>query len=153
MNRFISEDEASYLALMKATIVEAIGLDGDGKEIDLLERRIDALNQRMLALVNESVQSGEEVKDYEEEFKDIADEIEQLKRRIAAIRESACQDQDKRERMEKIQKMMESKSSAPIVYDDAIVRQMIECIKVFDDKRLLIIFGGGYEVEETVANR
>ena len=153
VNRFISEDEASYLALMKATIVEAIGLDGDGKEIDLLERRIDALNQRMLALVNESVQSGEEVKDYEEEFKDIADEIEQLKRRIAAIRESACQDQDKRERMEKIQKMMESKSSAPIVYDDAIVRQMIECIKVFDDKRLLIIFGGGYEVEETVANR
>lgn len=32
-------------------------------------------------------------------------------------------------------------------YDESIVRQMIECIKVFKDGRLLVIFGGGYEVE------
>ncbi len=36
------------------------------------------------------------------------------------------------------------------VYDDTIVRQMVECIKVFKDKRILVIFGGGYEVEETL---
>lgn len=35
----------------------------------------------------------------------------------------------------------------PHVYDESIVRQMIECIKVFKDGKLLVIFGGGYEVE------
>ena len=35
-------------------------------------------------------------------------------------------------------------------YDDSIVRQMIECIKVHSDGRLTIIFGGGYEIEETL---
>ena len=35
-------------------------------------------------------------------------------------------------------------------YDDSIVRQMIECIKVHGDGRLTIIFGGGYEIEETL---
>ena len=35
-------------------------------------------------------------------------------------------------------------------YDDAIVRQMIECIEVFKDGTLLIHFGGGYEIEEHI---
>ena len=30
----------------------------------------------------------------------------------------------------------------------SIVRQMIECIKVHNDGKLTIIFGGGYEIEE-----
>lgn len=36
------------------------------------------------------------------------------------------------------------------VYDDSIVRQMVECIKVFPDGRLEVYFGGGYCVEERV---
>lgn len=35
-------------------------------------------------------------------------------------------------------------------YDDSIVRQMVECIKVYADKHIEVIFGGGYTVEETV---
>lgn len=36
------------------------------------------------------------------------------------------------------------------VYDDSIVRQMIECVKVFRDKKIVVIFGGGVEIEEVV---
>ena len=36
------------------------------------------------------------------------------------------------------------------VYDDTIVRQMVECIKVYKDNRIVVIFGGGYEAEETL---
>ena len=35
-------------------------------------------------------------------------------------------------------------------YDDSIVRQMVECIKVYADKHIEVIFGGGYAVEEMV---
>ena len=34
------------------------------------------------------------------------------------------------------------------MYDDSIVRQMVECIKVYKDGRIQIILGGGYEIEE-----
>ena len=30
------------------------------------------------------------------------------------------------------------------------IRQMVECIKVYADKHIEVIFGGGYAVEETV---
>ncbi len=88
LNRFHAEDESTYLTLMKATIGEAIGINGGSEEIDLLTRRIDALNKRMLELVNETVAAGKDVESSEDEFKSISDQIEQLNRRIAAIQES-----------------------------------------------------------------
>ena len=150
LNRFHAEDESTYLTLMKATIGEAIGINGGSEEIDLLTRRIDALNKRMLELVNETVAAGKDVESSEEEFKEISNQIEQLTRRIAAIQESARGDATRQARLEEIQDIIARRTTNETQYDDSIVRQMIECIKVHGDGRLTIIFGGGYEIEETL---
>ena len=150
LNRFHTEDEFTYLALMKATIGEAIGINGGSEEIDLLTCRIDALNKRMLDLVNETVAAGKDVESSEDEFKDISDQIEQLNRRIAAIQESIHKDGSRQARLEEIQSIIAERNANETQYDDSIVRQMIECIKVHNDGKLTIIFGGGYEIEETL---
>ena len=150
LNRFHAEDEFTYLTLMKATIGEAIGINGGSEEIDLLTRRIDALNKRMLDLVNETVAAGKDVESSEDEFKDISDQIEQLNRRIAAIQESIHKDGSRQTRLEEIQHIIANRNANETQYDDSIVRQMIECIKVHSDGKLTIIFGGGYEIEETL---
>lgn len=147
MNKFNSEDAATYLMLMRSTIGEAIGLNGGSDEIDLLEKRIDALNKRMLTLVNDSVKEGGDIESHEEEFKSISEQIEQLNGRIKAIRESESEDGELQNRLAEIQRTIDERETNRSVYDDSVVRQMIECIKVFKDGRLLIIFGGGYEVE------
>ena len=150
LNRFHAEDESTYLTLMKATIGEAIGINGGSEEIDLLTRRIDALNKRMLDLVNETVAAGKDVESSEDEFKNISDQIEQLNRRIAAIQESIHKDGSRQARLEEIQNIIAERNANETQYDDSIVRQMIECIKVHNDGKLTIIFGGGYEIEETL---
>lgn len=53
-------------------------------------------------------------------------------------------------RLEQIQAIIAERESKCMEYDDSIVRQMVECIKVYPGGRLEIIFGGGYLVEETV---
>ena len=148
LRRFHAEDESTYLTLMKATIGEAIGINGGSEEIDLLTRRIDALNKRMLDLVNETVAAGKDVESSEDEFKGISDQIEQLNRRIAAIQESIHKDGSRQARLEEIQSIIAERNANETQYDDSIVRQMIECIKVHSDGKLTIIFGGGYEIEE-----
>ena len=148
LNRFHAEDESTYLTLMKATIGEAIGINGGSEEIDLLTRRIDTLNKRMLDLVNETVAAGKDVESSEDEFKGISDQIEQLNRRIAAIQESIHKDGSRQARLEEIQNIIAERNANETQYDDSIVRQMIECIKVHRNGRLTIIFGGGYEIEE-----
>ena len=150
LRRFHVEDESTYLTLMKATIGEAIGINGGSEEIDLLTRRIDALNKRMLDLVNETVAAGKDVESSEDEFKGISDQIEQLDRRIVAIQESIHKDGSRQARLEEIQSIIAKRSANETQYDDSIVRQMIECIKVHSDGRLTIIFGGGYEIKEVL---
>ena len=135
---------------MKATIGDAIGLNGGSDEIDLLERRIDALNKRMINLVNDSVKAGEDIESHESEFRAIADENEQLRKRIEAIRESEAKDSSYAQRLEYIQATITQREMNKDVYDDTIVRQMVECIKVYKDNRIVVIFGGGYEAEETL---
>lgn len=148
LNKFNAEDESTYLMLMKATIGDAIGLNGGSEEIDLLERRIEALNRKMLNMVTESVQSGEDVESHEADFKETADTIEQLQKRINAIRDSMSKDNSFKDRLTEIQRIIDERSHHINQYDDSIVRQMIECIKVYPDGKLEVIFGGGYTVEE-----
>ncbi|WP_322181499.1 recombinase family protein [Neglectibacter caecimuris] len=148
LNRFNAENESTYLTLMKATIGDAIGINGGSDEIDLLSRRIDALNKRMMSMVNETIQSGLDIESNEDEFKEISENIEQLKRRIDAIRESQIEDGRLADRLEQIQNIIDQREENKDQYDDSIVRQMIECIKVHKDGKLTIIFGGGYEIEE-----
>lgn len=150
LNKFNDEDTSTYLTLMKATIGEAIGANGGSDEIDLLERRIDALNSRMLKMVSESVERGADMEENEDEFKTISEQIEQLNRRIEAIRKSEGSDEDRLERLSLIQATIDQREANRDTYDDAIVRQMIECVKVHEGGKLTIIFGGGYGIEEQI---
>lgn len=150
INQFSQENESMYRTLMKATIGDAIGLNGGSDEIDLLTRRIEALNSRMLAMVNEAIRDGRDIESSEGEFKEISDQIEQLKKRIEAIQESQSGDSSYQERLNIIQDIIEHRAMHRQEYDDSIVRQMIECIKVHHDGKLTVIFGGGYEIEEAL---
>lgn len=89
-----------------------------------------------------------DAENYEDEFKSISQQIEQLNRRIEAIRESQSGDGQLQARLKEIQDTIEKRKKNSNVYDDSIVRQMVECIKVYHDGRLQIILGGGYELEE-----
>ncbi|NCC07110.1 MAG: recombinase family protein [Clostridia bacterium] len=150
LNQFNEEDRSTYMALMKATISEALGLNGCSDEVDLLQRKIDALNKKMIELINDSVQSGDDMESREAEFKEISDTIALLKSRIATIEDSANTSGSTNERLEKIQKIIAQREQKRFEYDDSIVRQMIECIKVLPEGKLEIIFGGGYAVEESL---
>ena len=116
----------------------------------MLERKIEALNNKMLALVNESVSSGDGIEAHESEFMTLSQETELLKQRIAAIQESTAKDNGEQNRLEQIQAIISERESKCMEYDDSIVRQMLECIKVYPGGKLEIIFGGGYLVEESV---
>ena len=129
---------------------EAIGLNGGSDEVDLLKRKIEALNTKMLQLVNESVQSGEGIEAHESEFMTLSQEAELLKSRIATIQETNSHDASMQDRLEQIQAIITERENNSMKYDDSIVRQMVECIKVYPGGKLEVIFGGGYLMEEAV---
>lgn len=150
LNKFNDEDTSTYLTLMKATIGEAIGANGGSDEIDLLERRIDALNSRMLKMVNDSVEKGTDMEENEDVFKAISEQIAQLNRRIEAIRKNESSDEERQERLRLIQDTIDQREAHRDTYNDAIVRQMVECVKVHEGGKLTVIFGGAHEIKEQI---
>ncbi len=149
IKKFQDENGETYLALLRATVSESFGINGSSEEIDLLERRVDALNKRMLELVSESVKNGGSFESNEGEFKEINDQIRQLKSRIEAIQKSMSSDEDYKQKLEMVNREINEHQSN-LEYSDSIVRNMIECIKVFADGRLEVYFGGGNMVEEHI---
>ncbi|MBE6891775.1 MAG: recombinase family protein [Ruminococcaceae bacterium] len=150
VNKFNSKDKSTYLTLMKATIGEAIGLNGNSEEIDLLERQIEALNRRMLDIINDSIEKGLDIEANEDEFKDISEEIKRLENRVKIIRETTQTNELTEKRTAEIQRIIQERESTKNEYDESIVRQMIECIKIYHDKRIEVIFGGGFSISETI---
>ena len=153
INRFNEEDANTYLTLMKATLCDVLGLNGAKEEEDLLLRRVEALNKKMLEIVNESVENGEDIESREDEFRNISEEIARLNERINAIQKAAGQDVNAKGRMDFIEKQLAKMKGRIQEYDDfaeTVVRQMVECVKVFNGGKVEVVFGGGYAVEEWI---
>lgn len=148
INRFNQENETTYRLLMKASLSDALGIGGSNEEMELLTRRIDSLNKKMMALVSKAVAEGQSIDDNEGEFKEISDEIAQLNNRVSAIKELMTNDENAKNRLESINAKVEELKDGITEYDDTIVRQMIECIKVYDDNKIEVIFGGGTSIVE-----
>lgn len=148
INRFNQENETTYRLLMKASLSDALGIGGSNEEMELLTRRIDSLNAKMMKLINDAVSEGRSIDDNEGEFKEISDEIAQLNSRVSAIKELIANDESAKDRLESINAKVEELKDGITEYDDTIVRQMIECIKVYGDKRIEVIFGGGTSIIE-----
>lgn len=151
INKFNSQDHAAYLALMKATIGEALGIQAETAEIDELKRRIAALNQKMVSIIQKAARDGEDIEEHESEFKEMAESIALFKQRISVLEQVKSTDAEMSERMAKIQEIIDERQAHQDVYDDSIVRQMIECIKVFSNGNIEVYFGGGNCIHETIA--
>lgn len=151
INKFNSQDHAAYLALMKATIGEALGIQAETAEIDELKRRIDALNQKMVSIIQKAARDGEDIEEHESEFKEMAESIALFKQRISVLEQAKSTDAEMSERMAKIQEIIDERQAHQDVYDDSIVRQMVECIKVFSNGNIEVYFGGGNCIHETIA--
>ena len=148
INRFNQENETTYRLLLKASLSDALGIGGSNEEMELLTRRIDSLYAKMKKLINDAVSEGRSIDDNEGEFKEISDEIAQLNSRVSAIKELIANDESAKDRLESINAKVEELKDGITEYDDTIVRQMIECIKVYGDKRIEVIFGGGTSIIE-----
>lgn len=135
---------------MRTTIGEAIGLAGGSDEIDLLQRKVDGLNKKMVSLINESVESGDGIESREAEFKELSDTIELLQSRIQKLEEDIQSNEENDSRVQQLQQIIADREASKMEYDDSIVHQMIECVRVYQDGRLDIIFGGGYLIEEHI---
>ena len=150
MSKFGGDDYESFYAIMLSSIGDAIGMNEDSDEADLLVRQISILNQEMMELVDVTLKADLSLEENEQSFKDLSDQISQLTERLEAVRQSGKTDAERLEQAAELERSIESLRNCGCEYNDNAVRQMIECIKVYPGGRLDIIFNGGYTIVEQI---
>ena len=150
MSKLSTDELNEFNAIMEASIGEALGINVDAAERDMLTTRIKQLETEMMSKIDMSIGQGLSIEDSESEFKRISDEISQLTSRLNALNEQGKTDEDRQRRIEDVKAGLEQFKDCTTVYNDTAVRKMIECIRVYSDGALDVIFGGGYTIHERV---
>ena len=146
MSKFSGDDYDAFHTTMLSSIADAIGMNEDSDEADLLVRRLNMLNQEMMALVDMTLKAELSLEENEHKFKDISDEIAQLTEQLEVVRDSGRSSEQRMEQAAELERAIDGLRNCGCEYNDNAVRQMIECVKAYPDGKLDIIFNGGYTI-------
>ena len=117
--------------------------------IEDMEQRIEELKSATMELMTASI-GTDTVGENEGRLKAMSDEIKGLHDRLTEYRQSCLTEKSVGGRTGDMTEALESEPEECIKYDNALVRQLIETIKVIGSDRLLVIFKSGFEYEQPI---
>ena len=114
-----------------------------------IEQQIKQINESLdeVIVLRERTQ-GDKSK-YDVEVRKFSQQLVALRQQRDFMKERLEAMPSTRTEIEKVKKMFEEKENF-ITYRDDVVRCVVECIRVLDDKKISIILKGGYTVEERI---
>lgn len=117
---------------------------------DQLEDQIRVLKAQVMELMTESI-STNTLAENEGRLKEMSDSITALNERLEKKKEADLSDGAVESRLSAITEALALEPNQMGTYDDNLVRQLIEMIKVIDSEKLLITFKGGMQFEQAIA--
>uniref|UniRef100_UPI002AC907B6 hypothetical protein n=1 Tax=Acutalibacter intestini TaxID=3093659 RepID=UPI002AC907B6 len=75
-----------------------------------------------------------------------------LEQQLAQLDNAQQEKENAESRLDEIFTILDGLENHPMMYDDRLVRQVLECVVVESKERIKVIFVGGLEVEQTIPN-
>jgi len=146
----LASDKDELISTIRESLCLALKGYGDNDNPYMIESRIKELNSDMLDLVQLSAKSGSDCKKYDEQFKSIADETRRLQEILVMQKSQKAEDTKTSSHMNELFNILESEALAMTEFDNTLVKQLIDTIKILSKNKILIIFNGGFEMEQTL---
>ena len=113
----------------------------------VIENRIRELQESMMELVAVTAKAGN-AESYEDKFREISDEIKILQKTQEQYQVEQNGPDELTRQIDDICKALQNAPFETTEFNNSIVRQFIDTIKVVDEDKLLFIFKGGIEMEQ-----
>ena len=126
-------------------------LECQGQE-DILaaEKRLREIDQARNDLVDLIASGGCDEDKLDSEFAKLYAEEQQLSERLAMLKSQNQTSAETQEKLNKIMNMIEHEKFELEIFDNVLIRKLIECVKVVSKTEILVIFKGGYEVRTEI---
>lgn len=127
---------------------ELISIPGETMSLADIERRLEEINRETHEIVVTSSRRDDKYKDFTEQLKALVDESAALKERRAFIREQQQNNTQAMQRIEHAKAVLEQASSEITEWDERVIRQLVESVKVLSAEKLAIQIRGGMVIEQ-----
>ena len=117
------------------------------QEILNLEQRLKDLDKARNGLISLISEGGCAEDTLDAEFTKIHAEEQEINEKLVELRKNAEISADTQSKIDSAMEALEHEKFELDVFDNIIIRKLIECIKILSKTELLIIFKGGIEVK------
>ena len=148
VNDAMSQREVLVERIAGAMRAELVSLPGECLRLSDIERQLDGLNQEFQVLFRQA--SGADYLSHAEEFKRISDEMSALKEKRALLLERQNSDSAVNRRIRDAVDILNSGSPEITEWNESVVRQLVDTVKVLSANRIRVYLRGGMESEQTL---
>ena len=147
----LAQENTNMLAILKEHIGQVVGDKVEDNSLDI-QVRISEIDKEFKALID-SV-TADMVDGFDQNrVGELMREKKELQKKLQEIKESKERETVAQSRLLDIYTVMDGLKNHPLVYDDSIVRNLVECIVVESKESILIIFKNGMERRERLVSR
>jgi hypothetical protein len=144
----MSQKEVLIDHIADAMRMEFLALPGGTMSISDIDTRLAALEKEFQDIFQKSrTEEGGYMK-YADEFKEINDEAARLKEKRSALLAQQQDDSAANRKIADAIHVLNGGSSEITEWDESMIRQIVDTIKVISEDRILVCLRGGMEIEE-----
>ena len=148
INSVMGRKEELVERIAGAMRMEVAPTDGTMSIADI-DRRIGELEQEFRALFHAAKEEGGYLH-YADAFKRITDEVSALKEQRSGLLEQREADSEANGRVQSALDLLDGASSELTEWDESVIRQLVDTVRVLSAHRILVRLRGGMEIEQDV---
>ena len=150
INLVMSDKKVLIQQIEDAMRMELIPFPGGTMSAGDIERKIKELEAEFQALFEEAQKEPGGYMKYTEEFQRITNDISELKNKKSLLMEKQQSDSAANKRIQDAVRLLNNSSAEVTEWDEGMIRQLLDYVKVLAEDRVLICLRGGIEVERFV---
>ena len=142
--------DPNVLQTLKQHIQLGLGAGaGEDKSVEI-QIRIAQIDQEFKNLLNSVTAENQQELLTDPRITDLMTEKRQLENELSEYAAAEQHRQNTASRLDNIFTILDGMKNHPLTYDDAVIRQILQCVIVESKERIKVIFIGGMEVEAEV---
>ena len=147
INSAMSEKSALIRQLTRAMELELAPVPGESMSLADIEQRLEALSSMTMEIVRKTTDDSNPAA-YTAQLKDILEETTVLKEKRAYLREQHQSNGQAVQQVETVAAAMEQLSAEISEWDESLIRQLVDTVKVLSAEKILVSLRGGIQIEQ-----
>ena len=149
INSAMSKKDQLIHQLQSAMELELAPMPGDHMSLADIEQRLQELGEQVREIVAKAA-ATKEVQVHAPLLKEIADEMDTLKKKRALIESQRQTHEHAFRRIEIATDAMEQTSTNISQWDEALIRQLVDTVKVHSAEKITVYLRGGIEIQQNL---